>query len=34
MTDYKYNGKKSGIRKKIVDMSLSGSGIRDIASVL
>ena len=34
MTDYKYNGKKSGIRKKIIDMSLSGSGIRDIARVL
>ena len=34
MTDYEYNGKKSDIRKKITDMSLNGSGIRDIARVL
>ena len=33
MTNYEYNGKKSDIRKKIVEMSLSGSGILDIARV-
>jgi len=34
MADYIYNGRKPDIRKKIVRMSLSGSGIRDIARVL
>jgi len=34
MTDYIYNGRKPDIRKKIVRMSLNGSGIRDIARVL
>jgi IS1 family transposase len=34
MADYTYNGRKPDIRKKIIRMSLSGSGIRDIARVL
>ena len=33
MTEYKYNAKKSGCRKNIINMSLDGSGVRDIARV-
>ena len=32
--DYTYNAKKPGVKVKIVEMSLNGSGIRDIARVL
>ncbi len=31
---YAYDGRKSDIKDKIIEMSLSGGGIRDIASVL
>ena len=34
MTDYIYNGRKPDSRKKIISMSLNGSGVRDIARVL
>jgi transposase-like protein len=34
MTDYSYNGRKSEVRKKIVEMSLSGNGIRKISRAL
>ncbi|QTA84444.1 IS1 family transposase [Desulfonema magnum] len=34
LLDYTYNGRKSDIKHKIIEMSLSGSGIRDIARVL
>ncbi len=32
--DYTYDGRKSDVRDKIIEMSLSGGGIRDIARVL
>jgi len=34
LLDYTYNGRKSDVKDKIIEMSLSGSGIRDIARVL
>lgn len=32
--DYVYNGRKSDVKRMIVEMTLNGSGIRDIARVL
>ena len=34
MLEYKYDGRKSEVRKKIIETSLNGSGVRDIARVL
>ena len=34
MPEYKYDGRKSEVRKKIIEMSMNGSGARDIARVL
>jgi len=34
MLEYSYNGCKSGIEKKIIDMTANSSGIRDISRVL
>ncbi|QTA88630.1 Transposase IS1 domain-containing protein [Desulfonema magnum] len=33
LLDYTYNARKSDIKDKIIEMSLSGGGIRDIARV-
>jgi transposase-like protein len=32
--EYAYNGRKSDVKEKIIEMTLNGSGIRDIARVL
>ena len=34
ITDYSYNALKTGVKPKIVEMTLNGSGIRDISRVL
>jgi transposase-like protein len=34
MLDYRYKACEPGIKEKIVDMSINGSGIRDTARVL
>ena len=33
-SDYAYEARKPGVKEKIVDMALNGSGIRDTARVL
>lgn len=32
--DYSYNGRLPDVKKKIIDMALNGSGVRDTARVL
>ncbi|SFO02645.1 Transposase [Xenorhabdus japonica] len=32
--NYRYNSHKPGIKEKVIDMAMSGSGIRDIGRVL
>jgi len=32
--DYTYNGRLPGIKEKIIDMALNGSGVRDTVRVL
>lgn len=34
LLDYSYEGYKRSVKKKIVDMSVNGSGVRDTARVL
>jgi transposase-like protein len=31
---YRYNARKQGIKEKIIEMTLNGSGVRDIGRVL
>ncbi|MDE9590596.1 IS1-like element transposase, partial [Xenorhabdus bovienii] len=32
--NYRYNGHKPGMKEKIVDMAINGSGVRDTGRVL
>ena len=32
--DYRYNARKQGVREKIIEMTLNGSGVRDVGRVL
>ena len=34
MLDYTYKARQSGVKDQIVDMTMNGSGVRDIARVL